>query len=149
MSKRLTGFKKLIDPDTGEMKTFVLLDSEVKDKDFAKVKKALTEAVLRDLKDLNGAVFLLLWFIDKAIELKMFDRPVVIPATYEEISQQLKVSIVTAKRYVKALKEKKYLIQPKKRQLVYMLNPEFIWLGSAQSYVSYLKSKEDNKDHED
>lgn len=138
-------FKDFADPETGEIKRFLIIEPKVKDKNFAKVRKALTEAALKELKDLNGAVWLLLWFMDKAIEKKMFNRPAEIFVDLQEVCKELKVTDRTVKKYIKLLKDKGFIIQLARRQRVYMLNPEFIWLGTAKSYIEYLKEKRQTK----
>jgi len=136
--------KDFVDPETGEIRKFLIIEPKVKDKNFAKIRKALTETALKELKDLNGAVWLLLWFMDKAIEKKMFNKPAEIFVDLQEVCKELKVTDRTIKKYIKLLKDKGFIIQLVKRQRVYMLNPEYVWLGTAKSYVEYLKEKGQN-----
>jgi len=137
----LIGTKGFVDPDTGEVKKFLIVEPRAKDRDFVKIRKALTEAAIKDLKYLNGAIKLLFWFIDKAIENRIFNRPVELYVFPEDLAKELNTTKRTVEKYIKLLKDKGYIIQPKKRRRLYMLNPEFIWLGTAQSYASYLKEQ--------
>ena len=65
MAGRFVQFKDFVDPETGEVRKFLIIEPKVKDCDFIKIRKALTEATLKDLDYLNGAVKLLMWFLDK------------------------------------------------------------------------------------
>lgn len=141
MARRPVQFKDFVDPETGEVKRFLIVEPKVKDCDFIKIRKALTEATLKDLDYLNGAIKLLMWFIDKALEYKMFNKPAEIPVFIDKVAEELGLSEITIKRYIKKLKNKGYIIQIQERKTVYMLNPEFIWLGTAKSYIEYLKEK--------
>lgn len=141
MAGKPVQFKDFVDPETGEVRKFLIIEPKVKDYDFIKIRKALTEATLKDLDYLNGAIKLLMWFLDKALEYKVFNRPAEIPVFIDRVAKELGLSEVTIKRYMKRLKDKGYIIQIRKRKTVYMLNPEYIWLGTARSYVEYLKEK--------
>jgi len=141
MAGRPVQFKDFVDPETGEVRKFLVIEPKVKDCDFIKIRKALTEATLKDLDYLNGAVKLLMWFLDKALEYKMFNKPAEIPVFINKVARELGLSEVTIKRYVKRLKDKGYIIQIQKRKTVYMLNPEFIWLGTAKGYLEYLRER--------
>ena len=134
--------KDFVDPETGEIRRFLIVEPKTKDRDFIKIRKALTEATLKDLDYLNGAVKLLMWFIDKALEYKMFNRPAEIFVFVEEVMRELRVKRRTVHKYLKLLKEKGYIIQLKKNRPVYMLNPEYIWLGTAKSYAEYIRNRQ-------
>lgn len=134
--------KDFVDPETGEIRRFLIVEPKTKDRDFIKIRKALAEATLKDLDYLNGAIKLLMWFINKALEYRMFNRPAEIFVFVEEVMKELKIKRRTVHRYLKLLKEKGYVIQLRKNRPVYMLNPEYIWLGTAKSYVEYMRNRQ-------
>jgi len=139
MKRRVIKTKEYIDSKTGEVQRFLIIDIQEKDVNFAKIRQALTKAVIEDLRYINGAIKLLFLIIDKAIELKIFNRPVELFLHYKEIAKELNIKESTARRYLKLLKDKKYIIQKAPRQAVYILNPAFVWIGDAKSYTQWLK----------
>ena len=133
--------KDFVDPETGEIRRFLIVELET-NKDFVRIHRAFIEAMLRDLDYLNGAIKLLIWFINKALECRMSNKPAEIFVFVEEVMRELRVKRRTVHRYLKLLKEKGYIIQLKKNRPVYMLNPEYIWLGTAKSYAEYMRNRQ-------
>ena len=133
--------KDFVDPETGEIQRFLIVELET-NRDFVRIHRAFIEAMLRDLDYLNGAIKLLIWFINKALECRMFNKPAEIFVFVEEVMRELRVKRRTVHRYLKLLKEKGYIIQLKKNRPVYMLNPEYIWLGTAKSYAEYMRNRQ-------
>ena len=133
--------KDFVDPETGEIQRFLIVELET-NRDFVRIHRAFIEAMLRDLDYLNGAIKLLIWFINKALGCRMFNKPAEIFVFVEEVMRELRVKRRTVHRYLKLLKEKGYVIQLKKNRPVYMLNPEYIWLGTAKSYAEYIRNRQ-------
>ncbi len=129
-----TYFKKeLIDPDTGEIISAVAFVPEVKDKDFAKIYKLFSRKILEDLGTINGEAKLLFWFIAKSIDLPM-QTDLWIPIKYEEVAEELEVSIPSVKRYFKRLLELGYIEQFKPRNTTFRIKPEFLYKGILAKY---------------
>lgn len=137
----LLQIKDFVDPETGEIRRFLIVELET-NRDFVRIHRAFIEAMLRDLDYLNGAIKLLIWFISKALEYRMFNRPAEIFVFVEKVMKELKIKRRTVHKYLKLLKEKGYIIQLRKNRPVYILNPEYIWLGTAKSYVEYMRNRQ-------
>jgi len=144
MSKRNVKIEQYANLETGEIKPFLVIDIQEKDRDFCKVRKALSRTVVEKLNYLNGAVKLLWLIIDIAIDSKIFDKPVDIILTPELAKEKAGISSRdTFYRHIKLLLENKILI--KIRPNIYRLNPEMIWLGGLKSYARWLREKQQMK----
>lgn len=139
MAKRPVKTKKYIDEQTGEIVHFIMVDVQTKDRDFAKVKQALTKAIIERLDYINGAIKLLILFLDMAIEQKVYNRPVEIYLHPDEATGKLQITRQTFYLHLKRLVDCGIII--KKRPHVYVINPEMIWIGTAQSYLSWLREQ--------
>jgi len=144
MAKRRVRVERLVDPQTGEIKPFLVIDLQEKDRDFVKVKQALTKTVIERLDYLNGAIKLLFLILDLAIESKIFERPVDIFLTPEIAKERIGISSKdTFYRHIRVLMKAKILI--KIRPHVYRLNPEMVWIGDLKSYIRWLREQQQLK----
>jgi len=144
MAQRHVRIHQYVDVKTGEIQPFIVIDIQEKDKDFVKVKQALTKTVLERLKYINGAAKLLFLLLDIAIESRIFERPVDIYLTPEMAQEKIGLSRMTFYRHINLLMQSQIIF--KLRPHVYRLNPEMVWMGDLKSYVKWLK--EQNKEEE-
>ena len=134
MKQRVQKVDKLVNIETGEVVSVIGIIPEVRDANFVKVFKVLTERVLKDLKaGINGAVYTLFWFIDQIHDMKPNQEPVVI-ANPEDIAEALGKSRRTIERHLKLLIEHGYITQIMNRQFMYLINPEMIFKGHLKQY---------------
>jgi len=143
MARRTVRIQEYADIGTGEVKPFLVIDIQEKDRDFLKLKQALTKTVVEKLKFLNGAVELLFYILDLAIESKIFERPVDIYITPEMAKQAIGLSRMTFYRHIKKLVEVGILI--KMRPNIYRINPECVWIGDLRSYHRWLRENAQKK----
>jgi len=143
MARRNVRIKKYIDEDTGEVVPFLVIDIQAKDRDFLKVRQALTKTVVERLNYLDGAVKLLFLIMDMAIEAKIFNRPVDIYLTPEFAMEKIGISRATFYNHIRLLLKHKILFRL--RPNLYRLNPEMIWIGTLKSYIAWLREKQQMK----
>jgi len=140
MGRRIIGTKSFIDPDTGEVRHFIITDIPVKDGKFAKVYPAFTKKLIEKLDYINGALKVLIWFVDKYIEAgipnKLFQ---IFVGSYEELGKEVGLKRRTVIKHIKKLKELGIILQPHKRQLAFILNPEYIWIGTAENLAEVMR----------
>ncbi len=146
MKQRIQKVEKLVNIETGEVVSVIGIIPEVRDANFVKVFKVLTERVLKDLKaGINGAVYTLFWFIDQIHDMKPNQEPIVV-ANPEDIAEALGKSRRTIERHLKLLIEHNYIEQIMNRQFMYQVNPEMIFKGHLKQYYDKKQSAKDKKE---
>ena len=146
MKQRVQKVEKLVNIETGEVVSVIGIIPEVRDANFVKVFKVLTERVLKDLKaGINGAVYTLFWFIDQIQDMKPNQEPIVI-ANPEDIAEALGKSRRTINRHLKLLIEHNYIEQIINRQFMYRVNPALIFKGVLKQYYSKKQSAKEEKE---
>jgi DNA-binding transcriptional ArsR family regulator len=138
MAKKVIGTKEFIDPITGEPKRFLILDVGVKDGKFVKVYQAFTQELIQRLDYLNGALKVLMWFVDQYIRNGVPNKLFKLYVDYSKIAKELNMGERTVRAHIKKLKELDILIQPTKYKPIFLLNPKYVWIGDAENLAKIL-----------
>lgn len=133
--------EQLVNPKTGEVVNTIALIPETRDKDFVKVFKLMTTKVIKDLKaGIDGAVFTLLWFIDRIQGLEPNQDPIVV-VDPKDIAEDLGIGKRTVYYHLNLLKKHGYIEQIKNRQHIYRVNPMMIYKGTLKKYFDKQSDK--------
>lgn len=120
------GYKRMVDPQTGEEQTFVLIGHEFEDADFVKVPFVSIELIMGD-KDLAKSAMRVLSYIIR--EKITFDKYEFSLSYMYDIKGKLDLSEMQFHRAVKKLCDKDILVRIGRGR--FMLNPRYIRYGRA------------------
>ena len=130
---KLFSKRQEIDPETGELKEFILIgEPEEFDRNFAKIFHAFSEQLIKDEKIAGKAIRLLFWILKEleygSIEFYMY------PA---DVAEELKVAKMTVYRWIKILTEKGIIRKIKPN--LYQLNPACVVKGKGHTLLDEFK----------
>lgn len=139
--------REVIDPNTGEIiqteeiQTIVVGDP-YQDDDFVKIYPAFFSTVAEWFSIKNGRLKLYLLFIEKLMEKKINDEPVVI-ITVKEMMERLGLSKPRVLSYLRELIKKGLIAKYKneKGQVIrscYVVNPQYVFKGQLAKYYKHL-----------
>ncbi len=120
------GYKKMVDPDTGEVQTFVLIGHDFEDTDFVKLPFIAVKLILEDKKFAKSALRLLSYIILNKITFSDYSFSL----SYEyDIKGEFRMSKSQYHEAIKELVDKDILIKIGRGR--FMLNPRKVRYGRA------------------
>lgn len=125
---KVTGKKKFIDPDNGQMVEMVVTTVEDRDFNFTKVWLMNFLPVIDKIS--NKKLTVAMWIIDH------LDRENKLCYTQEAIARLSGVGLSTVKETVKVLLDSNFL--RKRSTGVYILNPDCLWKGGMNARMNAL-----------
>ncbi|WGM04089.1 replication/maintenance protein RepL [Arsenophonus nasoniae] len=127
---KVVGKKKYLDPDTGEISEFQMIDIEERDANFHKI---WLSSVIHSLDLIgNQKIRFAFWLMDQA------NKDNEITFTLRQMSEKSKVSLETVRLTVKSLIDSDFL--KRKNMGVYQINPDTIFKGGKGNRLNVLFS---------
>ncbi|EBF2170966.1 replication/maintenance protein [Salmonella enterica subsp. enterica serovar Newport] len=127
---KVIGKKQYLDPDTGEMSDFQVINIEERDANFHKI---WLSNVIQSLDLIgNQKIRFAFWLMDQA------NKDNEITLTLRQMAEGSKVSLETVRLTVKSLIDSDFL--RRKNIGVYQINPESIFKGGAGNRLNVLLS---------
>lgn len=121
------GYKKMVDPNTGEVQTFILIGHEFEDTDFVKVPFISLELLMQDKDMSKSATRILAYIIRHKIS---FDNYSFVLSYEYDIAGNIDMSKKQFHRAINTLIDKKLIVRLGRAR--YMLNPRFFRYGTVE-----------------